>query len=140
MHVKTFLQSIVKRKKTLPQILGVFCFFLLCGIIPQTSISAAEVNNNLRQVTTHPSDDFDPAISSDGKWIVFTSARSGNLDIWIRQVSGGRAYQITKHQADDYLPVWNNQGNKIAFVSKRDDAAGDIWTINIRSYSEFART
>ncbi len=52
-------------------------------------------------VTSYPKDDFDPAVSPDGRWLVFTSNRSGNLDLWIKSVRGGQSYQITKHKADD---------------------------------------
>lgn len=84
------------------------------------------------QVTTHPADDLSPSLSPDGRWVAFTSRRSGNLDIWVRPVRGGRAYQITTHQADDFAPAWSPDGQRLAFVSKRSDAAGDIWMVEVR--------
>lgn len=88
------------------------------------------------QVTTHLADDLQPALSPDGKWIAFTSRRSGNQDIWVRPVHGGRAYRITTHEADDYSPTWSPNGNLLAFVSKRSDAAGDIWLVKVRRTSQ----
>ncbi|MGQ9854483.1 MAG: TolB family protein, partial [Candidatus Oleimicrobiaceae bacterium] len=84
------------------------------------------------QVTTHPADDLSPSLSPDGRWVAFTSRRSGNLDIWVRPMRGGRAYQITTHQADDFAPAWSPDGQRLAFVSKRSDAAGDIWMVEVR--------
>ncbi|MCR4438616.1 MAG: CHAT domain-containing protein [bacterium] len=84
------------------------------------------------QVTTHPADDLSPALSPDGKWVAFTSTRSGNQDVWVRPVHGGKAYQITTHQADDYCPAWSRNGDRLVFVSKRSDAAGDIWMVELR--------
>jgi Tol biopolymer transport system component/predicted Ser/Thr protein kinase len=64
----------------------------------------------------------DPALSPDGKFIAFASDRGGqgNLDIWVRQVSGGEAIQLTKGPADDHDPVFSPDGSKIAFRSERE--------------------
>ncbi len=111
---------------------------LMLHVLVASFVFGAGRESQYRQVTTHPSDDFDPALSPDGRWLAFTSERGGNLDIWVRRVDGGRAYQVTSHQADDYLPVWNTQGNKLAFVSKREDAQGDVWMVRISTYADFA--
>ena len=80
-------------------------------------------------VTSYPKDDFDPAVSPDGRRLVFTSNRSGNRDLWIKPVRGGQSYQLTKHKADDYSPSWGPDNNKIYFISDRSDAEGDLWQI-----------
>ena len=41
--------------------------------------------------------------SPDGKWIYFTSNRSGRREIWQIPASGGQARQITRHGADSAL-------------------------------------
>ena len=60
-----------------------------------------------RQVTTHPSDDYDPAVSPDGRWLVFTSDRNGNEDIFLKSSTGGVDSLVTDHTAaDDQQLSW----------------------------------
>ena len=68
----------------------------------------------------------DPALSPDGKLFAFASDRSGeeNLDIWVRQVTGGEAIRLTTDSADDHEPVFSPNGSKIAFRSERQQSAG----------------
>ncbi len=56
-----------------------------------------------------------PAISPDGKTIVFTYKG----DLYRVSSSGGAAYQLTTHEAEDYMPVWSHDGKSIAFASDR---------------------
>ncbi len=56
-----------------------------------------------------------PAISPDGKHIVFTYKG----DLYLTPASGGDASQITFHEAHDFMPVWSKDSKKIAFASDR---------------------
>lgn len=112
-------------------IFAVVALLRLLPGLPPCSLARAQAPLP-HQVTTHPADDLSPSLSPDGKWVAFTSTRSGNQDIWVRPVHGGKAYQITTHQADDYSPAWSRTGDRLAFVSKRSDAAGDIWMVELR--------
>lgn len=91
------------------------------------------------QITTHPEIDAYPAISPNGQWLAFASRRSGNMDIWVKSVNGGPAFQITKHRSDDIMPAWSPDGKKLVYVSFSEDAAGDLWMISLREkYRELA--
>jgi len=72
----------------------------------------------------------DPALSPDGKLLAFASDRGGegNLDIWVRQVSGGESIRLTRDPADDREPVFSPDGTKIAFRSERE--GGGIYIIS----------
>lgn len=112
------------------------CTFSLTAFgIAQTEISSFDFH----PITTHPNADFAGAVSPDGKWLAFTSRRSGNLDIWIKPGIGGQAFQITTHKADDYNPTWSPDGRKLAFTSIREDAAGDIWQIKVQFFNDKPR-
>jgi len=100
-------------------------------VLAATWLSAGDELPDIKQMTTHPGQDFDPAISPDGKWMAFCSDRLGNLDIWIKPVPRGTAVQVTLHQADDAEPVWMPDSKGLIFVSKRRDAEGDLWSIQI---------
>lgn len=83
-------------------------------------------------VTTQLSQEFAPAVSPDGKWLVFVSKRDGNYDLWIRPARGrGAAYPLTTHHSDDTHPAWSKNGKMLAFVSQREDALGDVWLMEL---------
>ena len=86
------------------------------------------LQSQLRWITSHPAEDREPALSPDGRWLVFVSSRSGNRDLWLVPAQGGRAVQITRNKADDYSPCWGGR-KTLYFVSTRSDARGDIWKI-----------
>jgi len=56
-----------------------------------------------------------PAISPDGKTIVFTFKG----DLYRVPAAGGTATALTSHDAHDFMPVWSHDGTQIAFASDR---------------------
>ena len=99
-------------------------------------ISSYDLSDQYHQMTTHPGIDIMPSLSSDQEWLAFTSKRSGNFDIWVKRVTGGKAIRVTDHKADDLYPVWCPTGRYLYFVSCREDAAGDIWRAAIAYVSQ----
>lgn len=71
-----------------------------------------------------------PAISWDGRWVVYSSdrAESGNQDIWIQPSSGGQAKRITTNPAVDDEPTISPDGKLVAFRSERE--GGGIYLVN----------
>ena len=63
---------------------------------------------------------FTPAISPDGKMIAYSSERDGNMDIYVRQLSGKQTVRLTTHPAPDWFPSFSPDGSKIVFWSERD--------------------
>ncbi len=61
-----------------------------------------------------------PAWSSDGDKIAFSSARSGEAEIWVADSDGGHLRRITSLPGPNVQPCWNPKTNaQIAFVSGR---------------------
>jgi Tol biopolymer transport system component len=79
--------------------------FILLGMLVPTLLCAQTEPNWLRY----------PAISPDGKTIVFTSKG----DLYTVPSSGGTATMLTLHEAHDFMPVWSRDGKTIAFASDR---------------------
>ncbi|RPJ60075.1 MAG: serine/threonine-protein kinase [Acidobacteria bacterium] len=51
----------------------------------------------LRQITDHPSEDVMPSLSRDGRWMYFTSNRTGRWQVWKMPFSGGQPVQVTQN-------------------------------------------
>jgi serine/threonine protein kinase/Tol biopolymer transport system component len=66
-----------------------------------------------------PGDQADPRLSPDGRRIALgiTDPRSGNLDIWAYDVSGGLPARLTTSPAIDGAPVWAPDGRRLAYGS-----------------------
>lgn len=83
-----------------------------------------------------------PAISPDGKQIVFTYKG----DLYVVPAEGGAANRLTFHQAHDFMPVWSKDGSQIAFASDRygnfdvyvmDSRGGDAQRLTFHSTDEY---
>ena len=75
--------------------------------------------------------DFDPDVSSDGKWLVFTSLRhSPNPDIYIKQTHGATATRLTSDPASEMQPAFSPTGDKVAYATNRT-GNWDIWVIGV---------
>ena len=62
--------------------------------------------------------DRQPVFSPDGKWVAFTSNRSGNYDIWAISTSDGVVRRLTDDPGDDWDPGFTPDG-KLLWTSHR---------------------
>jgi TolB protein len=63
---------------------------------------------------------FSPAWSADGTKIAFSSARTGDSEIWIADANGGNPRRATSLRGPDVAPTWNPRTNsQLAWVSGR---------------------
>ncbi|MGE0641027.1 MAG: protein kinase [Thermoanaerobaculia bacterium] len=69
--------------------------------------------------TEGPFVDRQPVYSPDGRWLVFTSSRSGNLDVWRRDRQSGELQRLTDDKADDWDPALSPDGKRLLFSSNR---------------------
>jgi len=75
--------------------------------------------------------DFDPDVSADGRWMVFSSLRhSPNPDLYIKQISGSTATRLTSDPASEIQPSFSPTGDKVAYASNRS-GSWDIWVIGV---------
>jgi len=73
----------------------------------------------LSPLTTDPGLETDPTFSPDGETIAYSSDRTGNFEIFLKQISGGPDINLTNNPADDIQPAFSPDGRQIAFVSSR---------------------
>ncbi len=48
-----------------------------------------------RQLTSSPSDKWDPEMSPDGRWVLYASAADGAVQAWRRSIESGKEEQLT---------------------------------------------
>ena len=100
---------------------------------PRRSIVSVPVDGGdagtLRELGDATTSDLDPSLSPDGRRIVFSSARSGNRNLWIAAADGTHPQPLTSGSAIDDRPAFSRDGKSIAFVSDRGGARG-VWTVS----------
>lgn len=79
--------------------------------------------SNPHRLTVNVARDFSPRFSPDGKWIAFTSARTGNNDVFIMPSTGGEPKQLTWYSGDDQALYWTPDGKGVVMSSARGSNA-----------------
>jgi Tol biopolymer transport system component len=74
---------------------------------------------------------FQPALSRDGKLLVYSSDRGGegSLHIWLRQVSGGLPLRLTDGPTDEVEPAISPDGTMIAY--RAEGAESGIYLVPV---------
>jgi Tol biopolymer transport system component len=92
-----------------------------------TAISGSSPASD-RWITRGNSSDRQPSYAPDGKALLFSSNRSGNLDLWLTDDKGG-VRRVTDDNAEDWDPAFTPDGKKIVWSSGRTGNL-EIWIAN----------
>ena len=86
-----------------------------------------------RRLTTNPAEDKWPDWSHDGKWIYFSSTRSGREEIWKMPSNGGEAVQITRNSGD--VPQESPDGRFLYYMKGWPEAVS-VWRASVDGNQE----
>ena len=88
----------------------------------------AEVRGELERVVSGVSTEEEPSISADGGKLVYRSDRSGNSDIWLRDLSTGEGTDtpITVSPSDEWRGVISPDATKVAF-NREEQGKRDVY-------------
>jgi Tol biopolymer transport system component len=69
------------------------------------------------RLTDYEGEEFDAAISPDGKFVAFLSDRSGHYHVWLHQVGAGKTIDLTPGPEDQFAPLrslgFSREGSEI---------------------------
>ncbi len=82
--------------------------------------------SDLRRLTNSPGYDAEATISRDGKQIVFTSTRNGDLDIYTMDADGSHVRQLTHELGYDGGPYFSYDGKKIVYRAEHPKTPEEI--------------
>ena len=84
-------------------------------------------------VVSHEAYDSNPRFSPDGKWLAFTSSRTGGGDVYILPLTGGEVKQLTFHSSGDQVEGFSPDGKWVIFSSGRHSIRGhaDVYKVSI---------
>jgi Tol biopolymer transport system component len=75
--------------------------------------------SNQKQLTTEARN-LTPSVSPDGRYIVYSSNRAGNFNIWRMDIDGGNQKQLTG-KSQDILPSFSPDGQWVFYTTTESD-------------------
>ena len=90
-------------------------------------IFVADMEGNITaQLTDEPGYDAEPTLSPDGSLIVFTSIRTGDLELFTMKPDGSEVKQVTSGLGYDGGAFFSPDGTKLIFRSSRPQTIAEI--------------
>jgi TolB protein len=79
-----------------------------------------------KKLTNSPGYDAEAVVSPKGDKIVFTSDRSGDLELWIMDIDGSNQHQVTRELGYDGGAFFSADGKQLVFRASRPKTDADI--------------
>lgn len=98
-------------------------------IFPSFDIFVTKLNGEIQsQLTDNPGYDAEATVSPDGKKIVFTSTRSGDLELFTMNIDGSDVRQITNELGYDGGAFFSPDSKKLVFRASRPKTQEEVET------------
>jgi TolB protein len=90
-------------------------------------IFIADLDGNItKRLTDHPGYDAEATLSPDGKKMIFTSTRDGDIDLYIMDLKSGKTNRITNELGYDGGAWFSPDGKKIIWRASRPKTDAEI--------------
>ena len=103
-------------------------------LVPEIALFVADADGKNECALPHHEREYSPSLTPDAKWIVFTSERADQADLYRIHPDGSGLEQLT----DD--PSFHDQGSlspdgvSLAFISTRGEGFANLWLLDIASH------
>ena len=71
----------------------------------------------MKALTTDGTEETDPALSPDGKKVLYVGDADGDNEIYVINIDGSGRQQLTDNSDEDEAPSWSPNGQRIAWAS-----------------------
>ena len=101
------------------------------------NVDQGRITGEPERLTTSGAIDFNVSISRNGRLISFASNRSGNLDLWVKDLQSGNLRALTLTPWAEAFAAVSGDGSKIAYVVFESGflGAGNAWA-ELRNIAE----
>jgi Tol biopolymer transport system component len=89
------------------------------------------IPNGDLQKATHGAYDAHTSLSADGRRLVFISTRSGNPDVWMKDLSTGNETALTATPSHEEQPEITPDGTRVCYVVFERGKPNDIYEMNV---------
>lgn len=90
------------------------------GVFPEYDIFVGDLQGNVvKQLTNSPGYDAEATVSPDGQKIVFTSDRSGDLELYTMDIDGTNVQQVTDELGYDGGAFFSADSKRLVFRASR---------------------
>jgi len=83
------------------------------------------------QLTSGTAEVYQPAVSTDGKWVAYTLCKDGRMDIYRVSVDGGKPERLTFDGTSNNSPAWSPDGQFLAYLHSEDGNAYCLRTLDL---------
>ena len=101
--------------------------------VPEVALFVADPDGRNEFALPHRESEYSPSLTPDGKWIVFTSERAGQSDLYRIHPDGTGLEQLTDDPAFDDQGSLSPDGKSLAFVSTRGEGFANLWLLDLAS-------
>jgi Tol biopolymer transport system component len=84
--------------------------------------------SELRRITNHPDDEFEPSWSRDGRTIYFGSNRTGRDEIWRMPAMGGEPVQMTRQGGETAI---ESPDGRYLYYARNDPSGCAVWRVPV---------
>ncbi len=86
------------------------------------------------RITSTPAIESNPHFSPDGRWIAFSSNRSGSAAVYVVSSDGGEPNRLSWYPSASYARGWTPDGARVLYASTRETAPTGyerLWTVSM---------